>query len=907
MPKPSIYTVGGTVQAGGGLYLPRKADEELLKLCRDGTFAYVLTSRQLGKSSLMVRTAEQLAEKGTRSVIIDLTQLGVQVTAEAWYLGLLTTITDELALKIDVIGWWRARADFGVTKRLTDFFHDVVLAQIKDPMVIFVDEIDSTLSLDFTDDFYAAVRYFYNARAQSPEFQRLTFVLLGVATPGDLIIDPHRTPFNIGQPVHVTDFTYEEALPLAKGLELPVDQARQVLQWVMKWTGGHPYLTQRLCRAIFEQFRRDWTEAEVDRTVAMTFFGRMSEEDNNLQFVRDMLTRRAPNKLAVISAYKDIRLGRTSVRDEEQSPIKSHLKLSGVVKRENGKLQVRNPIYREVFDRRWIQEHWPVSWWATIPPSVKIAASLVALFLAASAILLALYAQEQTKAVNNEKLLAQEQEARRLEADSLLQLANKARADAEAGQKKAVEEKLKADRLAKAEANARADAQAASKRAVQQAELAKKNAAEADSAKQEALKNLREVERRRRIDIARALAIQAPQEQQLGNEELAMLLSRQAFLLNKNSKGPIESETYQSLLKTLNGAGGPIPFRGHKFAVKAVAFHPDSQIVASGSEDGTIRLWNLRQPDMNPMELLGHTAGVRAVAFSPDGKWLASGSEDRTLRLWELRENNYSSVSLNAHTDWVMAVAFSPDGNHLTSGGADNSVQLWDLRQTPPTSKPLPNQVNRVRCVAFSPDGQTLAAACDDGNIRLWDLRQTDREPNVLPGHKGNVNAVAFSPDGQTLASGGNDRTVRLWNRSTSGDSATVLRSHEGYVNTVQFSNDGQTLASGSHDGNVLLWNWRQRTDSPILTLANGSWVWSVTFSRDGQTLAAGCDDRTVRLWLTQAELLAEKVCTRVRRNMSPQEWEKFVGKDIQYENTCPSLPAGKKSAQTEASSSAKR
>ncbi len=362
MANPNIYTVGGTVQAGGGIYIPRQADEELLALCRARTFAYILAPRQVGKSSLMVRTAEQLADEGIQSVIIDLTQLGVQVTAEEWYLGLLTIIADQLMLDTDVLEWWQSLKHLGITQRLTRFFEEILLVEIAMPVVIFVDEIDTTLSLDFTDDFFAAIRYLYNGRARLPKFQRLSFVLIGVATPGDLIRDSKRTPFNIGQRVELTDFNLEEALALADGLGLPLEQSQQMLKWVLKWTGGHPYLTQRLCRAITEQDNNNWSQAEVDRVVNNTFFGAMSKQDNNLQFVRDMLTKRAPDLFAVLTTYSEIRRGKRIVLDEEQSLVKSHLKLSGIiVRREHASLCVRNLIYRKVFDDRWLKEHLPVT------------------------------------------------------------------------------------------------------------------------------------------------------------------------------------------------------------------------------------------------------------------------------------------------------------------------------------------------------------------------------------------------------------------------------------------------------------------------------------------------------------------------------------------------------------------
>jgi len=414
MVDASIYTVGGTVQTNrSGVYLQRLADQELLALCRERKFAYVLTPRQMGKSSLMVRTAVQLRTEGIQSVMIDLTGIGTQVkNAEQWYLGLLIQTEAQLMLDTDVHQWWLAHTHLGFTQRLTEFFQRVLLVEVTTPIVIFIDEIDTTLSLDFTDDFYAAIRYLYVSRAFFSEFERLTFVLFGVATPGDLILDAKRTPFNIGQRVDLTDFTFEEAKPLAEGLGLPTLQAQQVLQWVFSWTRGHPYLSQRLCSIISQQSQKNWSKADVDRIVSSTFLGAMSEQDNNLQFVRDMLTKRAPDLAAVLTIYREIRRGNRAVTDEEQSIIFSHLKLSGVVRRENGVLLVRNPIYRRVFDLKWVNQHLPLKlrdFWERYKPALPYVGGLLlfSVFMGG----LALYANEQRlraeTALKNSEVLVQ--------------------------------------------------------------------------------------------------------------------------------------------------------------------------------------------------------------------------------------------------------------------------------------------------------------------------------------------------------------------------------------------------------------------------------------------------------------------------------------------------------------------
>src|SRR5215510_14302353 len=389
--KRPIYSVGGTVQAGGGLYLSRHADDELLGLCRQSAFAYVLTARHMGKSSLMVRSADRLAKENIRSVMIDLTQIGAHVTPEQWYMGLLAIIEDQLALSTDAVAWWEATPHLGLAQRMTKFFEEVLLKKVVEPVVVFVDEIDVTLGLDFTDAFYAAIRYLYNARAIKPAFKRLSFALLGVAAPGDLIRDQQRTPFYIRNRVELGDFTYEEAAPLAEGLNLPPGEAKQALRWAMKWTNGHPYLTQRLCMAMVEAHHLRWTEADVDRVVADTFLGAMGEHDGNLQFVCDMLTKRAPDVEGALKTYGEIRAG-NAVRDEEQSPVKTHLKLSGVVRREGLELRTRNRIYEAAFDEQWVKDHLPVNWRRRARPAAGLIAATFILSLPA-----AIYALNQSR------------------------------------------------------------------------------------------------------------------------------------------------------------------------------------------------------------------------------------------------------------------------------------------------------------------------------------------------------------------------------------------------------------------------------------------------------------------------------------------------------------------------------
>lgn len=361
----AIYTVGGTVDNQQRAYVQRAADAELLRRCQAGEFTYILSSRQVGKSSLMLRTAHCLREQDSHTEVLDLTHIGTDtVTEEQWYLGLIEELGEQLNADNDPLEFWEQYAYLGFSHRFIRYVEHMILADLSGQITIFVDEIDATLSLQFsTDDFFAAIRHLYNARGQNPALYRLGFVLIGVATPNDLIGDPSRTPFNIGGPLNLSDFMLAESAPLQQGL--PAATATNLLQRVLYWTEGHPYLTQRLCAALAEEAQPAAPDtispaAQVDAMVTHLFFDERTAQDSNLDFVKNMLSERLPqgvNAGDLLSVYR--RLLRQPEPDDAQSPIKNHLKLSGVVKRQGEQLVVRNRLYRRAFSDAWARGNLP--------------------------------------------------------------------------------------------------------------------------------------------------------------------------------------------------------------------------------------------------------------------------------------------------------------------------------------------------------------------------------------------------------------------------------------------------------------------------------------------------------------------------------------------------------------------
>ena len=277
---------------------------------------------------------------------------------------------------------------------------------------------------------------------------------------------------------------------------------------------------------------------------------------------------------------------------------------------------------------------------------------------------------------------------------------------------------------------------------------------------------------------------------------------------------------------------------GHNDRVTSLAYSPDGTILASGSYDRTIRLWDMAaKEEIAPME--GHRRLVTSVAFSPDGTTLASGSA--SIRLWDVAARE-EIATLEGHSDWVSSVAFSPDGTTLASGSA--SIRLWDVAAREEIAT-LEGHSDWVFSVVFSPDGTTLAFGSRDGTVRLWDVAARE-EIATLQGHSDWVYSVVFSPDGSTLASGSRDRTIKLWDVVAREEIATLEgRSYE--VNSVVFSPDGTTLAFGSAERLVGLWDVLRR--KRIDTVAHINRINSVAFSPDGTTLAAGSLDGKIVMW----------------------------------------------------------
>ena len=856
-----FYVSGGTLPRDALSYVTRQADSDLYDALGGGDLCYILTARQMGKSSLMVRTVVRLRSEGVTVVVLDLTLQGTHLTREQWYDGLLRHLGRQCGLEDEFDEWCLVNTALSPLQRLVAGLQQVVLPRLQGRIVIFIDEIDAVRSLPFpTDEFFATLRAIYNSQAEDKEVKRLTFCLIGVASPSDLIQDTRTTPFNIGRRIELTDFTLMEAASLGEGLchiiAEPASrlQIQEVLDRILYWTGGHPYLTQRLC-ALVAEFPAPPDPGVVDRFCAENFLtSHARDQEDNLIFVRERLLRSEVDRTELLTLYARVVSGKR-VPENQADPLISVLLLSGLVKTFVGILQVRNRIYERVFDRNWIARSLPDADLQRQKAAYRrgqLRASFVAAALIAVIGSLAIGAGLQAKRAERGEGVAR----------LATRLAGEKEREAIAGAAEAKRFGNQAAHLAKERKTALDLMEAARDRAQHERTVAEAARRSARDSAMSARAAAYAASLQRRVAttqsaVARAEALAARRHAYVAGITLAW----------HKVNSPFDSiTTLQNIRHVLDDLGpciGQSDMRGfewrylnklvrrnvitvpaHKGRIWSVAFSPDDKLLASAGDDGVVRVWD--GTSAAPIAKLPcGSERVLGVTFSPDGKVLATCGGDRAVTLWQWNTRSILNV-LKGHTEDVNQVAFSPDGGTIASASDDKSVRLWDAH----TGKPLAvlaGYRDYISTVAFAPDGKTVAFGCWDGTVHLWSVTSAV-EAFSFPAHTSAVTAVTFGENASCLITSGRDNVARKWLVGATGAATHTLpmSRHTDQITSIAVS--GKATLTVSPDGRACLWSYPEGYRLGELLGYTGP-LHAAALSHGGRIAALGDDGGALTLW----------------------------------------------------------
>jgi len=391
---------------------------------------------------------------------------------------------------------------------------------------------------------------------------------------------------------------------------------------------------------------------------------------------------------------------------------------------------------------------------------------------------------------------------------------------------------------------------------------------------------------KRMISLGKSLALKSLQLP--GQKDLQTLLAYQGYIFNsKNGGSPNDADIYQGLYNIAKEYGNINYkiFAGHSDEIKSIAFVPGKREFYTSGSDGKILKWNLDSKNQSLQIVYAGDEIINVLRVSPDAGWLACGSQNSEIKMIPLKENSIG-YELKGHTGAIRSLIFSFDGRYLYSASLDGKVLKWDL--TAKTYTNISENMLQITSIDLSSDNKYIAGVSNDGKVIVWNPQESKDNFRIESAGK-TIKAIRFKPDENILAVGYTDGYFEIWDISARLK-ISEIKAHTAAINDIRFNSKFSQIATAANDGTLKLWNSADFESLPVSFNDNEGFVVTIEFSPDGLVIVSGTSGKSANLTgrAAFADLLATDICTTISRNFTLEEWIAYVGKDIEYEKTCP-------------------
>ena len=903
MRRETYFKVGGTLRRNSPCYVVRDADRQLFAELMAGEFCYVLAPRSTGKSSLRVRVMDQLLEKGVRCAVADMHNIGSDSdSTESWYYSFLYMLARSLNLGNAFIDWWKQMPNFTPVSKLSIFFESFLPDNIEQSLVIFLDEIDALLKIkggQFSiDDFFACIRACHNNRPDEQKLSRITFAILGVAAPGDLIEDPQKTPFNIGIPIELKSFTFRDCTQFMDGFSHLDMNQEELLKGVLSWTDGHPYFTQQVCKEIARsEHKLTHARSVVDAVINRLYF--TSDILNShilISRIHERIIQNHAYSYSMLDMYKRI-LEDESIQFNSSDLTQTYLRLTGLVKVSKGYLLSSNRIFSRVFDENWIHRTYgeidrpflvALQRWLDSDESPD-------------------YVLKGQSLQEYNVWISKQQNPTRKEVSFLY-----------AGQREAIHQQhisrqkelfrrgilamipvaLSLPFLLFFFANIKKENGELNQQLSQLSQSLRQLVNDTSTLKyqNDSLKDLvytfshfarDSVNGKQQNQLPTSATVQATdptinsQSQQLtgdldrrfsyltptSDSSLLQILTDSAgvvssyvipyirFRENQIAKA-VEEEAYQipsfSTFLVNDIASEFIRLEKNliypgTIQAQNIFFPTDLAGSIITGEDGHLIYWEY-PANLHTLKLSKNPYDFSTATISRDKSYILAGTIHGDLCLIKLKSHDVLWQK-EGHHGHVQTARFSPDNKLLISGGSDLRAIIRDVA-TGQQLQILQGHEGWVRAVGFIPQNsaEKIAFTAAFQHIRLWNAHTGELIHTFQTGNGAILTAIP-SPDGKHLLTGGSDRQLSLFNLS--GEKVMQYSGHTSSVLALDFSPDGNYIASGASDEDPAIILWERYSSRPLgkFPISGHDNILAVAFSEDGKHLMIACQNGLIQKW----------------------------------------------------------